>query len=508
MEGRVINNERGVILVIALMFVCVLAIAGSMAYRMTASELMIARNFDSSKEVFYSASAGLEEARAALGLPSTDPPGTSPFGNAIYDPAVSSSSTPPYPDPHWTAYILATSPWSFSDDPDYDIAVTNDTNYIPDVSQTDTSITINTVQSDTDNWLDFWVKIRHKTEYDAEQQGHTTSNPRYDDYDGDTPEVHTPTNRGRVIVYGYAHKDDLAPNDPIALTARALTPSGNTRSYRPIDIITAYGIGEKSGSTLRAEVAHYPGPPILAALYAEDNTGAVVEGDATHDAIDIDGVDHCTAGKCPFCGNVDIYDIYAYPLDADPLIDDTDYNPTDPTAIPPIAPIVPLPDNVETGYLKIDIDAGISSLKEWEESEDYTDCTDNTEYNICSSVGDLAIADADWSYGTGTLLVQGNLTLEGGTVLKTWKGLILVAGDLTLNGNNGSSDVGDPSDLSIEGIAIEGAVLVNGEVWINAGTDKTKWGPVSINYNSCLIDAALNSIPMTILSWEDLSITE
>ena len=508
MRGRTLSGERGAILVVALIFVCVLAIAGSMAYRMTSTELGIAKNFASSKEALYSASAGLEEARAALGLPSTDPPGdstsTPPYGNAIYDPATETSS-PPYPDPNWTAYILAVDSWGVSDDSDYS---SYDTNYIPNSSsQTNTAITTNSLQTD----LEYWVKIRHKTEYDAEQQGHdpTAGIILYDDYDGDLTGGHTPTstNRGSVIVYGYAHKDDLDPaEDPeMALTARLLTSSVNTRSYRPVDIITACGIGENGKTTIRTEVAHDPGPPILAALYAEDITGAVVEGNAIHDAIDIDGEDHCATGvvSCPLCRTTffEIYDIYAYPLDADPLIDDTDYNPTPP------GPIVDLP-GVEPGNLNINVNQGITELKEWQESGDYTDCIDNTEYNICSSAGNLTIAEADWLTGTGTLLVQGNLTLEGGAVKRTWTGLILVAGDLTLNGNNGSSDVGDSSNLLIEGIAIEGAVLVNGEVWINAGTDPTKWGPVSIYYNSCAIDAALNSIPLKILKWEDLSITE
>ena len=126
MEGRramslqPLHNEQGVILVIALIFTCVLAIAGTMAYQMTASELLIARNFDSSKGALNAAGTGLEEARAALGLPSTNPPGIAP--NAIYDPATS------YPDPLWTAYILTSAAWQTSDDTDYN---SSDTNYFP-----------------------------------------------------------------------------------------------------------------------------------------------------------------------------------------------------------------------------------------------------------------------------------------------------------------------------------------------------------------------------------------
>jgi hypothetical protein len=467
MKGQTFNSERGAILVIALIFVCVLAIAGSMAYQMTASELMIAKNFDSSKEALYSANAGLEEARAALGLPSTNPPGTPPYGNAIYDPATDTSS-PPYPNPNWTAYILATSPWVTGDDSGYHYA---DTSYIPNSSsQTNTSITTNSLQSD----LEYWVKIRHKTEYDAEQQGHTTSNPLYDDDDGVTTGGHDPTNRGSVIAYGY-------PDG--VLTAQAFTPSGET-SYRPVDIIIAYGIGENSKTTIQTEVAHDPGPPILAALYAEATSYSGVEGDAVTYKIDINGEDQCTAGECPFCGNADKSDIYVYPADADPLLDDEDYNPGP-------YPGGSLP-TIELGDNNINVNQGITLLRVWEDSSTPSGCY-NTDYKICSSASNVTITDQN---GTGILLVQGNLTLEGGSAVETsWKGLILVTGELTLNGGGGGSS---------GGLKIEGAVLVNGEVWINAANE----GPVTIYYNSCAIDAALNSIPMKTLSWEDLSITE
>jgi hypothetical protein len=484
MKSRTFNNERGAILVVALIFVCVLTIAGSMAYRMTATELMIAKNFDSGREALYSAGAGLEEARAALGLPSTNPPGI--HGDAIYDPATSSTSTPPYPDPDWTAYILATS-WNISDDLDYTIA---DTNYIPNGSQTDTTITENTIQSPSE--LDYWVKIRHKTEYDAEQQGHTTSNQLYHDGDENTTGGHSLTDRGNVIVYGY-------PDG--SLTAQAFTPSGDT-PYRPIDIITAYGIGENSETTIRTEVAHDPGPPILAALYAE--TG--VDADADHDDdgdIDlvISGVDNCASPTtlpppplCSLCGasNRDA-DIYLYSSDTDITPDICSNNSTAwftlMSRVPPLPPLTSNIDILVDDSFNMNVNQGIISLKVWETSTDYSVCTGSpgsTEYNICSSAGDLTITSEE---GSGVLLVQGNLTLNE----TEWNGLILVSGVLTLNGG-------------ANGTTIEGAVLVNGEVWIN--DEAAVKGDVTINYNSCAIDAALSSIPMKILSWEDLSITE
>jgi hypothetical protein len=418
MKGRTIDNERGVILVIALIFLCVLAIAGSMAYQMTATELMIAKNFDASKEALYSANAGLEEARAALGLPSTNP-------NAIYDPATS------YPDASWTAYILATSPWGFSNDPNYSSA---DTNYIPNSgSQTNTSITTNSLQSD----LDYWVKIRHKT-------------------DGD------------IVYYGCEN-----PSASLKMEAfpSSSFPSFPATAYRPVEIITAYGVGENSGSTLRAEVVYDPGPPILAALYAETD----VDGDASSYTVTISGADNCTSGACPFCGSASKDDVYVYPSAADPQLDDSNTTPA--TTLPTMV----------TGDININVSQGITSMKTWKTSSSASSCY-NSNYDICYSSGNLTITNQT---GSGVLLVEGDLTLEG----TSWNGLILTNGQLILNGGGA-------------GIDIEGAVLVNGEVWVNPPTHAGTPGSVTINYNSCAIDAALGSIPVRILSWEDLSITE
>ena len=132
--------------------------------------------------------------------------------------------------------------------------------------------------------------------------------------------------------------------------------------------------------------------------------------------------------------------------------------------------------------LNLNIKQGIASLKEWETSPGSGDSNcHNLEYNICYSDNAPTTTITGETGSSGVLLVEGNLTIEGDASGTIWKGLILVTdGVLTLNGGTG-------------GITIEGAVLVNGEVWINdvAGNK----GPVTINYNSCAIDAALSSIP-------------
>ncbi len=380
MGFRPFQNEQGAILAVALIFVCILAISGTVAYRMTANELLIARNFDDSREALNAGSAGIEEARVRLGLPSTDT-------FAIYDPATGSS----YPDPDWIA-----TPTSLQTDPPYQIEV-----------------------------------------------------------------IHKTVSPSGFYYYGY--------EDPFSSLTISAFPSSSPTEYRPIDIITSTGTGENSGIEIQAEVSHNPGPPILAALYAENG----FDCDSSN-TITIRGTDQCTMGNCPFCQNVSKYKVYIYPstVDPDTAVTCDDYH-ADVSS-----------SDIQLGDVNININQGITSLKAWETSSTPSDCY-NTNYEICSSSGDLIVPVS--TIGSGVLMVEGNLTLEG----TTWDGLILVTGELTLNGGTG-------------GILIEGAVLVNGKVWIN----DTNPGDVTINYNSCAIDAALSSIPLRVLSWEDLSITQ
>ena len=389
------QNEQGAILVIALILTCILAISGTMAYQMTANELLIAGNFNNSRGALNAASAGIEEARARIRLPSYDT-------FAISNPNPGSSD-------EWTPYPNSIQP----DSPDYHI------------------------------------EIQHKTNDD-----------------------------GDLSYYGYESTSDL--------TISAFSTSDPTE-YHPIDIIistmSSTGTYKNNRTEIRAEVARNPGPPILAALYAENDVdGDASSDDATLDLLDIQRNDNCSAGAitpvCSFCGAAPdkSYDIYLYSSD-------TTITPSIVTSNPSLAPdLSDMSDgisDINIGSVNINIIQGIASLKTFEEEE--SDCF-NSYYNICSFGDDPTISD-----GTGVLMVEGNLTLEG----ITWSGLILVTGELTLNGGV----VGETR--------IEGAVLVNGKVWIN----DTNPGPVIIIYNSCAIDAALSSIPLRVLSWEDTSIT-
>ena len=97
----------------------------------------------------------------------------------------------------WSAYILTSGTWTTADDLEYD---SNYQNYFPsDTNFTSTTASVNTLQSTVD--VDYFVKIKHKREYDAEQAGHTTTNTHYDDGDGNlgTNPISAP---GSIVYYG------------------------------------------------------------------------------------------------------------------------------------------------------------------------------------------------------------------------------------------------------------------------------------------------------------------
>jgi len=357
------QSEQGAILAIALIFVCILAISGTMAYQMTANEFLIARNFDDSREALNAATAGIEEARVRMGLPNADT-------YAIND---------PYSSVSWTA-----SPTS--------------------------------LQSD----LSYQMEIHHKTD------------------------------AGNLVYYGYE-------NPASDLTIKAF-PSSTPREYRPVDIITSYGTGDKSGITIRAEVVHFPGPPILATLYAEND----VIGDSTN--VVINGVDQCGVSSPKA-------NVYFYAT-------------TSKTAA--------MSPSLTSGSININVVQGITVLKEWATDTITTDQTGatfgtSTDYKICHSAGDLVMTSVT---GYGTLLVEGHLTMKE----CIWNGLILASEGIAFQGNT-------------SGLFIDGAVLANWEVYIN-NPSTSNGTSVQIRYDSCKVNSALEKIPLRVLSWEDLSITE
>ncbi|MBW2636883.1 MAG: hypothetical protein JRC86_05070 [Deltaproteobacteria bacterium] len=206
---------------------------------------------------FYAAEAAAEEARARLRGSNTD-------STYAGDPATTL-------DKWWSAYILSGTQQP-TDDPDYNSLYRN---YIPTTSShTNTSVVANSLQSD----IPYMIKVRHKLEYDAEQRGHTTVHPMY--YDGDGNIGTNPSSApGNIIYYGYG-------NPAQSTTAVQFTTAGGT-AFKPVDIITAYGMVGNSIKAVEVEVTRAPGPPIKAAIYAKGD----VTGNGT--ALTVDGSDNC-----------------------------------------------------------------------------------------------------------------------------------------------------------------------------------------------------------------------
>ena len=429
MSNLIYKNEKGMVLPLGLMFLAIIAILGTTAVIVTTTDLKIGSNYRASEQAFYAAEAGIEEARARLrGLSTAD--------DYAGDPS-------PY-DPWWSAYILTSDSWQISNDSGYNA---NYNNYIPtSISHTNTTITANSLQTD----ISYFVKIRHKREYDAEQSGHTISSPQYSDGDGNTG-INPVSAPGNIIYYGYGD-----PSQPT--TAVQFTTSGATE-HKPVEIITGYGQSSGSLKTVEIEVKKNPGPLINSALYAK--------GDVTGNgaALSVNGNDNCGAAS------------------PKPTIYTLTPSMTTLNGTPVLSPTGP-----EQGTNDINILSSINSLRAstnvvitadqnnalYGDTGNFVTCYSDTSnpYNV----NGLSLTGVT---GYGILLIEGDLILGGGF---NWNGLILVTGTLVFNGGG-------------SGLNIEGAVLANQTIDINGG--------VYITYNSCMVDNSLNNLSLGIISWKE-----
>ncbi len=426
-------NQRGMVLVVCLLLVVVLLLLGATAIMTSTTDLNITGNYKTGVQAFYTAEAGIIEAMGRLR-------GAHSGANYAGDPDADNESW-------WSAYILTSNSWQTSQDPEYSGSYQN---FIPtSSSHTSTAITANSLQSA----IPYFVKIRHKREFDAEQEGHTTASAHYFDNDGNTG-THTASSPGRIIYYGYGNS--AAPTTALQFTSSA----GVT--HRPVEVITAYGRVGSSLKRIKAEVAHTPGPVIVSAIYAKGN----ITGNGS--ALTINGNDNCgeAAAKPPT------------------------YNQSPSTTNPNGTPVmVPNPPGPQQGPLDIDIASHVNNLKNSATviiTEDQTGITYGSSSN---SVTCFSNTDQPYNVnglkmqniqGFGTLLVEGDLELGGNF---NWDGLILCTGVITFNGGGA-------------GINIRGAVLANQTVTIN--------GSLDIRYDSCMIEKALNNQAPQIISWREL----
>jgi Tfp pilus assembly protein PilX len=369
------RDEKGFVLIAAIGLIAILALLGTVSVITTATEVKISSNHRTNTKAFYTAQAGTEEARARLRGSSSDT-------NYAGDPAAN-------PDPTWSAYILTSSTWQTSDDPDY--SGTN-TNYIPTTSNhTNTTIETNTFQTAPD--ISYWVKIRHKQEADL-----LPFEP-YSDYG---------TNSS-IIYYGYA--------TPTSTILEQFTTDDNPVGASPVEIITSYGSSNNSSGIIEIQARKLTGPPVVAAVYGDT---VQINGN-----VDITGDDACSSGPVPCIG-------YTSELDITGMA----YTPTsaagEEIVITPALDMTAIVNALESSATII-LDDDDDPLQNFTVGS-----ASNYEIVFCDAT-QLSDSMLDFNNitGYGTLAIRGNADF-GGNI--NWNGLIICDGSIEMSGG-GSKEI-------------------------------------------------------------------
>lgn len=424
-----IGNQHGSVLLICLVVLLMLSAFGMIALHTTDAELQATSQRKASITTFFSAESGLAEAMRRLREQPSSP-------DYLGD------TSAPY-DPDWSAYLLTDSSWDSSDDPQYDDSLSN---YIPTaIDSTNTTVQANSKQGE----IGYYVRIRHKREYDAEVAGHTPGYPHYVDNDI----ISLPNSdgaRGGIVYYGYG--DSANPTKAVQFS-----PSSATE-HHPVEIVTAYGRLGDTSRVIEAEIARNPGIKVLSAIYSEGNfTG-------NGNAATISGTDQCGA------------------VDDIPAI----YN-LDPATTSVMGGTIA--GAVDHGSNDLDLASYIDSLKSasmplMSLSEDVNGGTYGTAGSPVSvysetsgNVGGLKMSNVT---GYGNLIIEGDLEMGGGF---TWNGLVVVTGTVKFNGGG-------------SGVNIAGAVMAEDTVSVNGGLE--------IYYNSCAIDDAVSVLGYKVINWRQL----
>ena len=423
-------EQSGLALLAALILITIVGLMGTSIMIATSTEITISGNYRRGIEAFYLAEAGVEEARARLRGASSGSQGFIGDPESVYD-------------SQWSAYILTSSDWKPLDDESYSEQATN---YIPiGSSQSNTAIAANSLQTD----LPYWVKIRHKTEYDAERHGHRPTSPHYLDNEGGL-EKHTEGSRGNVIFYGYPSSGSTKPMEFAA--------TGTSDGF-PVEIVTAYGTLKGGRSLIEVEVRHQPGPRVLGAIYARK--GVSLTGTSNI----ISGVDNCGAAS----SRAPVYTLT-------------------PSVTSGNATFQGNPPGPSQGPLEIDLPSTIASLRKGARllTTDQIGVTLGSSvdpwmlYAEIRSAGDLGVFTIQNATGFGILLVDGHVQIKGPF---NWHGLIINAGTLTMDGSNGH-------------------IRISGSVW----SEQVQYlaGDIALTYDSCAIKTNLLSRPLTVTNWQQM----
>ena len=424
-----LKNTQGIALVAALILMAVLSVIGATVLTATSTEIAISGNYRRGIEAFYLAESGIAEGRARLRGDLTSNP------RFIKDPVNNY-------DARWSAYILTSASWKPTDDETF---YKRHTNYVPfRGSQTNVTVTANSLQSG----LPYWAKIKHKTEYDAERDGHRSATPHYLDKDGSI-RMHTRANPGNVIVYGYSTANSFLPEE--------FTSSILAEGAYPVERIMAWASLKGGSARIEVDVVHPPAPPVLAAIYAKN--GVSLTGPLNT----ISGVDRCGAvsSKPPI-----------YTKGPSPTTGPASFN--------------GVPSSPQQGLLDIPLQEAIDSLKRGAElvmTDQFgvqwgTPSAPMTVYVDAASIpGGLSMRSLT---GYGTLLVEGDLRLDGPI---QWDGLIISSGIVIMNGATGSIEIA-------------------GGVWADQIIDLA--GSLNVSYESCTIKTAILSRPLVVTKWRQV----
>jgi hypothetical protein len=435
-------------LMVSLMAVAIMVIQGSVAASVSLNTIMTSVKSRSAADVVSIAEAGVQEAKARLaGISSTN----SKFAGDASASLLFVSSTPVS---NWSSYLLTSTSWNLNKDPEYTSGYTSGyLNYIPTLgSLTATGISANALQTA----LPYWVKMRHKREWDAEVLGHTMAILHYQDGDGSTA-VHTKASPGNVLFYGYPTATTFKPVE--------FTTSGST-SYPVVEIVRSYAQKGTVSKSIEVELAREVGPPILAPVYSRGNV--VWNGGSS------------TSGTNTCLGFGSFVDI---PGDRPPMYV------KNPGTVSGTAPAYSgTPATAQSGTTDIDILGWIGRLRNNEVRVDTDQNNTNygsflnyvTVYSNTSSPENVNGLRLHNVTGYGLLLVEGDLIIKGDT---TWNGLILVSGTLTFDNNAGEA-------------RIDGAIL--------AGSINTLDDNPQIKYESCEIARALGKKPMRVIRYRNL----
>lgn len=424
-------DSTGGALIAALVLVAISAIMGATILFATSTDLQISGNYRRAVQTFYAAEAGIAETAVRLS--------GSPSSNPVY---LGDSS--PIMQSNWSAYVLSNPDWKSQDDTSYSILFTN---YVPvSGNLTNTAALANSVQTA----LPYWTKVRHKTEFDAEQAGHSSLTPHYQDADGVTT-VHSKSNQGNVVFHGFVPGNALKPTS---------FTSPNPTPYSPVEIIISQGELEGAMSLLQVEVAHPSGPPLLATVYANNQ---VVFGGGT---AAVEGFDRC--GLLPE-GRPPVWMGPAGALVGNPTLTG---NPPTPQLGAEAIDLAKVLDDLNRGAEVLNgdlvsVNPGAPGSPAVLYAEPLTSGTSSG----------LAVQNVN---GFGVLLVKGNVKISAPFY---WEGLVIVTGQVMFEGGLGTS-------------VIHGALFAD-QVQILSGD-------VTITLDTCPIAASLRVLPVAILNWHQL----